>query len=62
MANLGRIMNILIRLLNQYCQLFGYSSCNNLRLMEKFLLSVVAVFVLLVIFGILKKIATGVSK
>ena len=62
MANLGRIMNTLIRLLNQYCQLFGYSSCNNLRLIEKFLLSAVAVIVLLVIFGILKRIVTGVSK
>ena len=62
MANLGCIMNTLNRLMNQYCQLFGYSSCNNLSLIEKFLLSAVAVIVLMVIFGILKRVVTGISK
>ena len=55
-------MNTLHSLMTQYCQLFGYSSCNNLSLIEKFLLIAVVVVVFMIVAGTVKRIITGVSK
>ena len=49
------------RLLNQYCQLFGYSSCSNLETSDKILLIAVGVIVLIIIVGMLRKAITGIS-
>lgn len=54
-------MNTLYNLLTQYCQLFGYSSCRNLTALDIFLLSVIALFVVLVVATVLKRVFTGIS-
>ena len=53
--------NAMERLLNQYCQLFGYSSCSNLETSDKILLIAVGVIVLIIIVGMLRKAITGIS-
>ena len=54
-------MHTLYSLLTQYCQLFGYSSCRNLTAVDIFLLFVIAVFVVVVIATVSKRIFTGIS-
>ena len=54
-------MNTIHRLMNQYCQLFGYSSCDDLNIYEKFLLIAVATIALIIVVGILRRVVTGIS-
>lgn len=54
-------MNSIHRIMNEYCQLFGYSSCDNLNVYEKFLLIAVATIGLLIVVGLLRRIFTGIS-
>ena len=54
-------MNTIHSLVNQYCQLFGYSSCNGLNIYEKFLLIAVVAIVFIIVVGILRRVGTGIS-
>lgn len=54
-------MNTLNDLLNQYCQLFGYSSCSNLSFAEMFFLGAVSVLAILAVATFLKRVITGIS-
>ena len=54
-------MSTIHRLMNQYCQLFGYSSCNGLNIYEKFLLIAVATIVFIIVVGILRRVVAGIS-
>jgi hypothetical protein len=47
--------------MNEYCRLFGYSSCENLNIYEKFLLIAVATIGFIIIVGILRRMVTGIS-
>ena len=53
-------MDIINNLLTDYCQLFGYSSCNNLGVVEILVLLAVAVFVAIVAFRLLRWIFKGI--
>ncbi len=56
-----KVMDAFYNLLTQYCQLFGYSSCSNLTALDIFLLSIIALFVVLAVATILKRAFTGIS-
>jgi hypothetical protein len=53
-------MNIINNLLTEYCQLFGYASCSNLSLVEILVLAAIAIFVIAVIFRLLRWIFKGI--
>ena len=49
-------------LLTKYCQLLGYSSCNNLSLFNKVLLFGVAAAAVIIVSAFLRRLLTGISK
>ena len=54
-------MHTLNSLLNQYCQLFGYSSCSDLSSGEMFFVGAVGVLAILALVTFLQRIITGIS-
>ena len=53
-------MDIINSFLTRYCQLFGYASCNNLSRVEILVLLAIAIFVIAVVFRLLRWIFKGV--
>ena len=48
-------------LLTKYCQIFGYSSCTNLTLVDTFFLAAVGLLMVLAIASLLKWFYMGIS-